>query len=239
MIPVVFVHGFMGGSAQWADQEGAFGDGHIIAVDLPGYGANAHLDALQTIEGYAYWVLENLTARGVDRFHLIGHSMGGMIAQVMAAKSPDRVARLVLYGTGAIGVLPGRFETIDTSKKRAVADGPSVTARRISATWFLALEKAEGFESCAQIAERSSMQAILAGLEAMSLWTGSAYLPKLLSPTLVLWGDNDRTYSWDQTEQLWRSIRQSNLAVIPNCAHALHLEKPDMFNRVVRDFLLA
>ncbi|MDG1430832.1 MAG: alpha/beta hydrolase [Paracoccaceae bacterium] len=239
MIPVVFVHGFMGGSAQWDAQTDAFGDAPIIAVDLPGFGENGELDAFQTIENYADWVLEHLTDRGVDQFHLVGHSMGGMIAQEMVAKSPERVARLVLYGTGAQGVLPGRFETIQTSKDRAIADGAPATARRISATWFLDRENDTAYEGCAKIAERASMKAILSGLDAMNKWSGSTHLPKLDAKTLVIWGDSDRTYSWDQTEQLWRSISKASLAVIPNCAHAPHLEKTDLFNSIVSDYLMA
>jgi pimeloyl-ACP methyl ester carboxylesterase len=52
----------------------------------------------------------------------------------------------------------------------------------------------------------------------------------------VIWGDHDRTYPWHQTEQLWTAIDDTSLAVIPNCAHAAHLEKPGIFNRILRDF---
>lgn len=237
MIPVVFVHGFMGGSGQWDAQKGALGSLEIRTIDLPGFGKNAHLPALDSIEGNADWVLEELTAQKTPRFYLVGHSMGGMIAQEMVAKAPERIERLVLYGTGAQGVLPGRFESIQTSKERAIADGARATARRIAATWFLACENADAYEKCAQIAERSSTQAILAGLEAMSLWSGSEHLSTFAISTLVIWGDNDRTYPWSQTEQLWQSISKSHLAVIPFCAHVPHLEQTYLYNRVLSEFL--
>lgn len=237
MIPVVFVHGFMGGSKQWHEQRDAFGDAPICTVDLPGYGENAHVDAFDRIADFSQWVLETLRAKGIQRFHLIGHSMGGMVAQEMVSQSPNSVECLVLYGTGAQGVLPGRFETIDTSKQRALSDGASATARRIAATWFINEYKASAYEGCAAIAELSSIQAILAGLDAMSNWTGVAKLSSLRKRTLVLWGDHDRTYPWSQTEQLWQSIPNASLAVIPDCAHAPHLECPDIFNRIVMDFL--
>lgn len=237
MTPVVFVHGFMGGSKQWDPQYGALGDIPIHAVDLPGFGDNAHLDAFGTIAENAHWVLKDLTASGILRFHLVGHSMGGMVAQEMVACSPDRIEHLVLYGTGAQGTLPGRFETIETSKQRALSDGASATARRISATWFKEQETACAYEACASIAERSSIQAILSGLDAMSTWTGTAKLPALSSRTLIVWGDHDRTYPWSQTEQLWQSVPNASLAVIPDCAHAAHLENPDLFNSIVRGFL--
>ncbi len=240
MTPVVFVHGFMGGSRQWQDQKNALGDDFdIIAVDLPGFGENAHLDAPDTIAEFAHWVLNDLSARGIDHFHLIGHSMGGMIVQEMIAQAPESIERLVLYGTGATGVLPGRFESLGTTKSRARADGARSTARRIAATWFLNGEIAAAYESCATIAERSSLQAIFAGLKAMQTWSGVSRLQQIQSKTLVLWGDHDRTYRWSQTEQLWQSISNASLAVIPDCAHAAHLEKPDLFNRTIQGFLKA
>jgi pimeloyl-ACP methyl ester carboxylesterase len=238
MTPLVFVHGFMGGSRQWADQCAALGqDYEVIALDLPGYGENAHLQAPDSIAGFAAWALEDLSNRGVERFHLLGHSMGGMIVQEMAVQAPERVDRLVLYGTGAAGILPGRFESIITSKQRASADGPRATARRIAATWFLRCEAAKAYEGCAAIAECTSLQAILAGLDAMHGWSGINNLSAIHANTLVLWGDHDRTYPWSQTEQLWTTIKGASLAVVPNCAHAVHLEKPKLFNQVLGDFL--
>lgn len=239
MRPIVFVHGFLGGSRQWNRQVKAFGGYDIATVDLPGFGDNAHLEALGSIEAYAQWVLDELGARGIDKFHLVGHSMGGMVAQEMVALSPASVDRLVLYGTGATGVLPGRFETIGTSKMRALEDGSHATARRIAATWFLERDEAEAYEECASIAEKSSLEAILAGLDAMQDWSGTDRLQNIQAKTLVIWGDHDRTYPWSQTERLWRSISEASLAVIPDCAHATHFEKPALFNSVIGDFIAA
>ncbi len=238
MTPLVLVHGFMGGSRQWQQQLKALGaDRDIIALDLPGFGENAHLTAPDSISDFAQWALDALAGRGITRFHLLGHSMGGMIAQQMIAIAPGQVDRLILYSTGASGILPGRFESIATSKQRAHSDGPARTARRIAATWFLHGETAGGFASCAGIAEKTSLQAILAGLDAMQGWSGVAHLPQIAAPTLVIWGDHDRTYPWRQIEPLWRAIPETNLAVLPGCAHAVHLEKPGLFNAILADFL--
>lgn len=236
MTPVVFVHGFMGGSRQWQGQADSAAGHEIISLDLPGFGENAHLDALDSIAGYADWALDELSARGINRFNLVGHSMGGMVVQEMVARAPERIERLVLYGTGATGILPGRFETIGTSKRRALADGPQATARRIAATWFLERENAAGYEGCAAIAEKCRLPAMLNGLDAMENWSGVEHLENIETKTLVIWGDHDRTYPWCQTEQLWQSISNANLLVMPGCAHAAHLEKPRLFNGVLEDF---
>ena len=67
--------------------------------------------------------------------------------------------------------------------------------------------------------------------------SGEAALDNIASPTLVLWGDQDRTYLWSQTQRLWQGIAGARLAVIPGCAHAVHLEKPGLFNAMLKDFL--
>ncbi|MDU8909740.1 alpha/beta hydrolase [Aestuariicoccus sp. MJ-SS9] len=237
MTPLVLVHGFMGGSDQWALQAPLAEGRDLVRVDLPGFGRGADLPPIDSIPGFAAWVLEEVTRQGVDRFDLMGHSMGGMIVQEMIRQAPGRVARLILYGTGAVGVLPGRFEPIETSMQRTRDDGPASTARRIAATWFLQREAAAQYQACAAIAEKSGLPAILAGLAAMRDWSGVDHLPQIASETLLIWGDGDRTYQWSQVETLWRTIPRCQLAVVPGCAHAVHMERPDIFNRLVKGFL--
>ena len=238
MTPLVLVHGFMGGSEQWNGLEAALADHMpVIPVDLPGFGRNAHKPAIATIEGYAAWVVDELSARGVDRYDLLGHSMGGMVAQEIARQDSARVRKLILYATGPTGVLPGRFETIAESKMRAEADGAAATARRIAATWFLEREAARGYDACARIAECAPLAAIHAGLDAMEAWSGEATLPLIAPETLIIWGDQDRTYDWAQIHKLWNGIAKSHLAVLPACAHAVHLERPALFSRVLLEYL--
>lgn len=238
MTPLVLVHGFLGGAAQWQLQVGELGAGRsLIPVGLPGFGDRCSDPAIDTIEGFARSVIADLDAKGVKQFDLLGHSMGGMVVQEVLRLVPGRVQKLVLYGTGASGLLPGRFETIDESKRRAREEGLEKTARRISATWFLSREDAAPYPACAAIAALTAQAAFDAGLDAMQHWSGEAHLFAIASKTLVLWGDGDRTYPWAQTEKLWQSIEGARLAVIPGCAHAVHLEKPALFNAVLRDFL--
>jgi len=154
-----------------------------------------------------------------------------MVAQEMTGLAPERIDKLVLYGTGPVGLLPGRFEPIEESKRRVKEDGPEATARRISARWFLEREKAAQYHVCEELAIKASLQAMLAGLTAMETWSGVDALAAIKSRTLVLWGDGDRTYPWSQAEQLWQQILNSNLAVVPGCAHAVHLEKPEFLIR--------
>ncbi len=236
---LVFVHGYLGGSAQWQgqiDRYARFFD--VIAPDLPGFGDAAHLTSPDRIEGHACRLIALLDELGVDRFRLVGHSMGGMIVQEMARMAAPRIERLVLYGTGPLGVMPDRFEPIAISRKRVSADGVPATARRISATWFLDGEKAPGHAAAAALGEPVSLQAAIAGLDAMEAWDGRDGLSGIAIPTLILWGDRDRSYGWSQPEALWRGIANSRLAVVPGCAHMVHVEKPEIFDAILSDFLL-
>jgi len=239
MKTLVFVHGYLGGGSQWSDQVSFFGDQfQVITPDLPGFGSNNRALAPETIKGFAMNVFQQLDELGVHRFHLVGHSMGGMIVQEMVALGPERIEKLVLYGTGPHGLMPGRFETIDESRAAVRRQGVAITGRRIAATWFMQGESGQGYDLCAELAVKATEQAALAGLSAMEIWSGVAALAKNKSPTLVLWGDGDRAYLWPQPEQLWRNIGGAQLAVIPGCSHAIHLEKPHLFNAMLEDFLV-
>lgn len=236
--PIVFVHGFLGGAEMWQAQLDAFSDRFdVIVPDLAGYGGNAQLPSSDSIDGHARQVLAFLGGLGIKRFHLIGHSMGGMIAQQMAALAPDRIARLVCYGTGPVGVLPDRFESIDTSRDRVRREGLPATARRIAATWFRDGEQAQAYDTCVRLGAGVRLDTALAGLTAMETWDGRAALADIRHPTLVLWGDRDRSYGWAQPEALWRGIAGSQLCVLPGCGHNAHLEQPAIFNAILGTFL--
>jgi pimeloyl-ACP methyl ester carboxylesterase len=238
MKSLVFVHGYIGGSSQWAEQVELFsGHYNVVTPDLPGFGNRPEMASPETISGFANCILDELAQQGLDHFHLVGHSMGGMIAQEMIAMAPERIDKLVLYGTGPVGIMPGRFETIEESRRGVVDNGVEATGRRIAATWFQQGTEAKGYRICVDIAMQASEQAAFAGLTAMEGWSGVSSLTKIASSTLVLWGDGDRAYLWNQPEQLWREIAGAHLAVIPGCSHAVHLEKPHLFNAMLQDFL--
>jgi pimeloyl-ACP methyl ester carboxylesterase len=138
--------------------------------------------------------------------------MGGMVAQEIVRQAPERVMRLVLYGTGPHGSIPGRFETIARSRERLAEDGVERTARRICATWLLDREASPAFEALVALAAGVSPQAAEAGLWAMEGWDGSERLSAIKQTTLIVWGEHDRSYGWTQVEALWRGIPAASLA---------------------------
>lgn len=236
---LVLVHGYLGGSGQWAAEIECFSEHFdVIAVDLAGYGEARDRTAPTQIAAHASAVLRTLDQLGFSGFHLLGHSMGGMVAQEIVHQAPHRVMRLVLYGTGPQGSIPGRFETMARSRERLAEDGVERTARRICATWLLDREASPAFERLAALGTCVSPQAAEAGLWAMEGWDGRDRLPHIRQATLLVWGEHDRTYGWAQAEALWRGIPAASLAVLPACSHALHLERAALFHALVLDFLL-
>jgi len=235
---LVLVHGYLGSDRHWDGQIAAFRHRfRCIAPNLAGFGDSTHLPPEDSIAGHAAQVITTLAGLGVERFNLLGHSMGGMVAQQIAAMAPGRIERLILYGTGPVGVMPDRFEPIETSRRRLATEGLEATARRIAETWFLEGEAAPGHAICLAEARRASFAAAEASLAAWEDWDGRAALATLPMPALVIWGDGDRSYPWAQPERLWRTIPGCRLAVLPGCAHAAHLEKPALFNAILEDFL--
>lgn len=238
--PLVLVHGYFGGSGIWQNQVDHFKKQFDVVVpNLPGFGLSAALIAPNTIVGFAEKVLKDLLSLGIEKFHLVGHSMGGMIVQTMAALAPTRVVRLVCYGTGPMGVLPNRFETIETSRQRLHDEGLETVVKRIAATWFMQNEEAGDYQQCVDLGLQTSMQGALASLDAWETWDGRDQLKQISAKSLVIWGDGDRSYGWSQPEALWNGIPNCSLAVVPGCAHNVHMEKPELYNAILEDFLPA
>jgi pimeloyl-ACP methyl ester carboxylesterase len=237
-LTVVLVHGYLGGSAQWSDLAKAMSDRfHVVTIDLPGFGLASDHDTPSSIPGFAERVIADLDARGIARFALVGHSMGGMIAQEVARRIPERIERLVLYGTGALGAMPDRFEPLAVSRERLRRDGLEATARRIAATWLARGEEHPSFEVLSAIGLSANQSAAETALNAMAEWDGRANLPMLTMPSLIIWGEVDRSYRWAQVEYLWTHLPNVSLAVIPGASHAVHVEKPELFQLVLEDFL--
>ncbi len=236
--PLVMQHGYFGSSELWQAQIDYFANYFdVVAPDLAGFGQSAKLQAPDSIPACAQSLFDLLDSLAIDRFLLMGHSMGGMIVQQMALMQPGRIVRLVCFGTGPVGLLPDRFESLDESRQRIETEGLQAAARRIARTWFVEAEQAAGYSVCERVARQATKQAALASLDAWAKWNIEDQLSSISTPCLVIWGDRDRSYGWRQPEALWNRIPDASLAVLPGCAHNAHMEKPDMFNMIVHDFL--
>ena len=121
---LVLVHGFLGSSEMWRPQIKYFKKNfRVLAPALPGFGKSGKIVSCDSIGCMAKSILNSLKIRGIKKFNLIGHSMGGMIVQEITKLAGDQILKLVCYGTGPIGNIPGRFETIDETRKKLKNNG--------------------------------------------------------------------------------------------------------------------
>ena len=236
--PLVLVHGFLGSSKMWGPQIDFFKKNfRVITPDLPGFGKSTHIKSHDSIISLANLILDCLKDKQINKFYLLGHSMGGMIVQEMAKIYGDKISKLICYSTGPIGEMPDRFETMDESRNNLKKIGLESTARNIAKTWFILSEKAKYFDLCIQAGKETSVDAADNALIAMKKYNGTNNLKLIKNETLIIWGDGDKSYNYKQIQTLKENISNSSLVIFKECAHNIHLEKIEEFNKTVQNFL--
>ena len=209
--PLVLVHGFLGSSRMWGPQIDFFKDYfRVITPDLPGYGKSNKVRSHNNIQSMAHLLLDCLEEKKIDKFYLLGHSMGGMIVQEMAKKGGDKISKLVCYSTGPRGEMPGRFETVDQSRENLKKKGLEITAQNIAKTWFIKGENAKYFDICIEAGKQTSIETVDNALIAFKNWNGVDTLKNIKNETLIVWGDQDKSYNLEQIQTLEKNGYQSD-----------------------------
>ena len=167
----------------------------------------------------------------------MGHSMGGMIVQEIAKIFGHRINKLICFATGPIGDIPGRFEPINTSIEKLKVEGIKEQVKRIPKNWFVEGDRAKNYYLCENAVKHTSEETARNSLIAMRDWNGLENFKNINSKTLIIWGDKDKSYNFEQVSMLKNNIPDSDLKIFENCCHNVHLESPDKFNEVVKDFL--
>ena len=171
--PLILVHGFLGSSKMWEPQVNYFKDHfRVITPDLPGFGKSNKAKSHNSIQSIANLLLDCLKEKNIDKFYLLGHSMGGMIVQEMAKKAGDKISKLVCYSTGPRGEMPGRFETVDQSRENLKKKGLETTAKNIAKSWFVKGEKSKYFDICIEAGKQTSIETADNSLAAIKNWNG-------------------------------------------------------------------
>ena len=209
----------------------------MITPDLPGFGKSNKAKSHNNIQSIANLLLDCLDEKKIDQFYLLGHSMGGMIVQEMAKKRGDKISKLVCYSTGPRGEMPGRFETVDQSRENLKKKGLKITAKNIAKTWFVKGEDAKYFDICIEAGKQTSIETVDNALIAFKSWNGVNTLKNIKNETLIVWGDQDKSYNLEQIQTVEKKIVKSTLVIFKNCAHNVHLEQPEQFNKTIRDYL--
>jgi len=236
--PFVFVHGYLGSSKMWNFQKEFFSKHYrVIIPALPGFGESHNVKSLDSINKMAKEIINLLDQKNIDKFNLIGHSMGGMIVQEITKLIGNRVNKLICFATGSIGEIPGRFETIDETREKLKKDGTEVSFSRVPKKWFVKGDKDKNYFLCKNAVKDVSLEAADNALLAMKNWRGKEDLKNIKNETLIIWGDKDTSYNFDQVDTLKKNIKNSRLEIFKDCAHNVHLEQPDQFNNLVQKFI--
>ena len=237
--PLVLIHGFLGSSKMWEPQINFFKNHfRVITPDLPGFGKSNKAKSHNSIQSIANLLMDCLEEKKIDKFYLLGHSMGGMIVQEMAKKYGNKIVKLICYSTGPRGEMPGRFESVDQSRENLKKKGLEITVKNIAKTWFVRKENAKYFDICIEAGKQTSTKAADDAFIAFKNWNGVDTLKNIKNETLIVWGDQDKSYNLEQIKTLEKSIKKSKLVIFKNCAHNVHLEQPDQFNNAIKNFLL-
>ncbi|WP_382163477.1 alpha/beta fold hydrolase [Hydrogenophaga sp. ANAO-22] len=244
---VLMLHGIGGGHVAFAPQvETLAAAGYrAVAWDMPGYGHSAPIEPY-TFKGLAQSCIDLIDALQCEHVVLLGHSMGGMVAQEVVARRPERVSRLVLCGTSA------------AFGKRT--DGRSADAW---AQQFIAQRTAplDAGQSMAEVAQRLVPQMVgpgslpeglrlaehcMAGvpaatyrraLDCLVTFDRQAALGDIRVPTLLIGGEFDRVAAPAVMKQMAEAIPDARYAELKGIGHLMNLEAPDDFDALLLDFL--
>ena len=236
--PFVLVHGYLGSSEMWCLQKDYFSKNcRVIAPALPGFGESHNAQSLNSINAMAKKIIEILDEKNIEKFNLIGHSMGGMIVQEITKLIGDRVNKLICFATGPIGDIPGRFETMDETREKLKKEGAQISFSRVPPKWFVKGDKDKNYFLCENAVKNVSLETADNALLAMKSWRGIDNLKNIKNETLIIWGDKDTSYNFDQVDTLNKNIKNSRLKIFKDCAHNVHLEQPDHFNNLIQEFI--
>lgn len=236
---LLLLHGLGSRSEDWGLQIQAFARCYrVIAPDIRGHGRSDKPPGPYSLSMMAADVLGLLDALEIDTAHVVGLSMGGMIAFQLVTDRPERVRSMVIVNSGPALVPRSIREWLLIRQRLALARlfGPARTAVFLSKRLFPKLEqesmRAEFIERWAA----NDRVAYLASLRALVGWSVRDHIDKIPCPVLVISGDRDYT-PLALKEQYTAQIPRARLIVFEDSGHATPIDQAARFNDCVLDFL--
>ncbi len=227
--PVVFIHGAGGSHQHWLYQVRDLPHAPSYAVDLPGHGRSEG-PGRDSIAAYGDWLVAFLDATKLDQAVLVGHSMGGAIAQEVALRYPARVAGLGLVATGArLRVLPAIFDGIRQDPQAAVQ---------------LICDSAFGPETPPELVRLGrrqmgliSPEVLYADFVACDTFDVMGRLAEIMAPAFVLCGTRDLLTPTKYAVYLRDQIGGATLHLVEGAGHMVMVERPEAVVQVLATFL--
>ncbi|HEX5579739.1 MAG TPA: alpha/beta fold hydrolase [Candidatus Limnocylindria bacterium] len=216
---LVLIHGLAGSGDWWTHNQAALtGAFRVTTVDLPGFG-NSHPEARLILDEVPAQVAALMGSQGIDRAHVMGHSMGGLVAGALASDHPERVDRLVLVDAGFLAFDPKLRHRVTGLLRTLPWTSPSLMP-------VLVRDMA-----------RSGPIRMMAATGELLRKDWREKLPGINAPTLVIWGEHDRVCDLRIGRQIASSVPDARLVIIRGAGHNPMWEKPDEFDRQVLAFL--
>jgi pyruvate dehydrogenase E2 component (dihydrolipoamide acetyltransferase) len=237
-VPILLLHGFGADLDSWMFLQPILAaERRTISFDLPGHGGSSkELDGADA-SSFAAAVEAVLTALGIERAHLVGHSMGGSIALAFASSRPQRVASLTLVAAAGLGPeINGDFIAgfIRAQRRREMQEVLSLLVHdplqmsRQMVEDVLRYKRLDGVEAAL---EKIAAEWFPSGVQRV----GNAELAASLAmPVQLVWGREDRIIPVAHAERLAARLP---VHILPDAGHLPHMEKPGEVARLVRAFI--
>ncbi len=239
----VFLHGIGGNRTNWHEQLPSFGRHfHAVSWDARGYGDSDDYEGALDFGDFAGDLRRVLDYFSAGRAHLIGLSMGGVIALDFAARFPNRVATLTLCDS-----MPGfghlsdaqRAEFIRLRQEPLLAGKePRDMAPAVARSLIGKNPRAGVFERLVASMSALHKHSYLKTIAGSVNYARKFDLESIAVPTHVAVGDQDTLTPPAVSREIARRIAGARLTIIEGAGHLSNIEQPDAFNRAVLDFLL-
>ncbi len=243
---MLLLHGIGGGRHAWGDAIAGTGPAlrdagfDVMGVDLPGYGASPIVDPL-TIGAMAHAALACIDWAGDQSAVVLGHSMGGMVAQEMAALAPQRIAALVLSGTSpAFGKPGGDWQQRFLAERlKPLNDGLGMAglAPQLVRAMCAPNAPAGAIESATRLMATVPEPTYRAALRALMGFDRRDNLERLKMPVLLLAGELDPNAPPSVMQAMAQRVEGADYRCLPDVGHLANLEAPQPFVDAVVDFL--
>ncbi len=237
---LVFVHGVGGSLEQWDKVVPALGGRfRTLRYDQRGHGQSSKPAGPYSAEGFAADLKRLADALGIDRFDLVGQSLGGLVAQAFALAYPERLKRMLLFATVA-GRNEAEREAV-LERLRIVENGiPNQHFHNSIERWFTDAFRQANPDLMRAYAERNSQNdpaAYAAAYRVLATTDFSERLQEIRTPTLIATGEGDRGSNPRMARLMHDRIQDSELVILPGLRHALPYEAPEQVARLIEGFL--